>query len=404
MARWLALAVAVAIGCSPQAPIIEVEREPPAPTADEQLEGVAALVETVPSETTLGSDDIADTHDVWLAMIDGAAHSIDIGQFYAAGSPGPDRFDAVVEALARATGRGVKVRVLVDVLFAAQYRKSLGQLERVAMVRTTDVWRPGVQHAKYFVVDGRDAYLGSANLDWRSLEHIHEIGVRVESKELGRQLADLFERDWRRADGTEVAWGNATWGAVPLVGGGSLRLVASPDSALPDAQAFELAALVDALARAKRHAAIQLLDYDPSHRDGRPFVALDEAIRAAAARGVRVRLLASHWQARHMTAIKALHEVENVEVALVTIPPARSGFIPFARVAHAKYAAFDGQRAWIGSSNWKGDYFHGGRNVGVVIEDSPLVAQLEGVFGEVWLSGLAELVAPHRSYQVPRIQ
>src|SRR5690606_18276050 len=97
-------------------------------------------------------------------------------------------------------------------------------------------------------------------------------------------------------------------------------------------------------------------------------------------------------------------EVENVEVALVTIPPARSGFIPFARVAHAKYAAFDGQRAWIGSSNWKGDYFHGGRNVGVVIEDSPLVAQLEGVFGEVWLSGLAELVDPHRSYQVPRIQ
>jgi phosphatidylserine/phosphatidylglycerophosphate/cardiolipin synthase-like enzyme len=402
MPRWLAIVMAV--GCSPPAPALEVERDATPTFETEVAEATVALVESVPSETMLGSEDIDDTHDVWLAMIDGATRAIDVGQFYAAGRPGSDRFDDVVAALERARGRGVKVRVLVDRLFAAEYRQSLEELGRVATVRTTDAWHPGVHHAKYLVVDARDAYLGSANLDWRSLEHIHEIGVRVGSKHVGAELADLFERDWRRAEGAGANWGDARWNVVPLLGGGSLRLVASPEGALPDPTAFELDALIEALSRAEQRAAIQLLDYDAAYRDGRPFVALDAAIREAAGRGVRIRILTSHWQATHMAAVQALHAIENVEVALLTVPPARAGFIPFARVAHAKYAAFDGAWAWIGSSNWKGDYFHTGRNVGVVLEGSPLVAQLEGIFGKLWLSGLAELVDPQRSYPPPRLQ
>ena len=36
----------------------------------------------------------------------------------------------------------------------------------------------GVQHAKFFIVDGEEVFLGSQNFDWRALKHIHELGVR----------------------------------------------------------------------------------------------------------------------------------------------------------------------------------------------------------------------------------
>ena len=55
---------------------------------------------------------------------------------------------------------------------------------------------PGVLHAKYFVVDGRDAYLGSQNFDYRSLEHIFEIGVHTDSPAVATGLERVFESDW----------------------------------------------------------------------------------------------------------------------------------------------------------------------------------------------------------------
>lgn len=403
-ASRLALALALA-ACAP-APITPLPAPSPAPIADaeEQAEASARLVESVPVGTELGSKAIQDTHEAWIGMIEGASRSIDVGQLYAADGPGRDRFDEVVGALQAASMRGVKVRVLVDALFTSSYAASLARLERFAEVRVTEAWKPGIQHCKYLVVDERELYVGSANLDWRSLEHIHELGLRVTSPQLGRTLADLFARDWRLAEGGEPSWGDASWPTVELVRGGSLRLVASPAGALPDPAASELAALVEAFAAAKERAAIQLLDYDAAHRDGRPFTKLDDAIRAAAARGVHVRILLSDWQMKNMEAVKALHQLDNIEVALVTIPRAAQGFIPFARVIHAKYAAFDGRLAWLGSSNWKGDYFEGGRNVGVMIEGSPLVAELEQIFGSVWMSGYAELVDPRARYRPPRIE
>lgn len=404
MDRLILLGVALLAACAPAPRTVEPSPETPPATTGEEVEAVASLVESVPRGTSLGSPTIDDTHDVWIDMIRSATTRVDIGQFYAADGPGADRFDEIGEALAAAARRGVEVRILVDGLFAETYGDTLARLEALATVRTTDAWRPGVQHAKYLVVDGRDLYVGSANFDWRSLEHIHEIGLRVEGKGLGEQLADLFERDWRRADGGDARWGDVAWEAATLAQGGRLRLVASPKGALPDANAWELDALLHAFRAAEDRIVIQLLDYDAAYRDGRPFTLLDDAIRAAAGRGVRVRMMLSHWQAKDMKAVKALAEVEGIEIALVTIPTAPTGFIPFARVAHAKYAAFDGAEAWIGSSNWKGDYFDGGRNVGVMVESPALVADLEGVFGTLWLSGLAEVVDPQRDYPAPRIQ
>ena len=46
----------------------------------------------------------------------------------------------------------------------------------------------GVLHAKGMIVDGRTFFLGSQNWDWRALEHIHELGVRVRHPDLARGM------------------------------------------------------------------------------------------------------------------------------------------------------------------------------------------------------------------------
>jgi len=105
------------------------------------------------------------------------------------------------------------------------------------------------------------------------------------------------------------------------------------------------------------------------------------------ARGVRVRLLVSHWGAKDEGLVRLAHDLAPPsQVRILTIPPWSGGEIPFARVAHAKYAVLDGARAWVGTSNWEGDYFLKSRNVSVLVEGASFATTLDGVFEDGWSS------------------
>ena len=73
----------------------------------------------------------------------------------------------------------------------------------------------------------------------------------------------------------------------------------------------------------------------------------------------------------------------------MTIPQWSGGEVPFARVAHAKFAIFDGRRAWIGTSNWEGDYFAKSRNVSVFIEGGAVPSRAQALFNEDFLGQYA---------------
>ena len=56
-------------------------------------------------------------------------------------------------------------------------------------------------HSKFIVVDNRDFYLGSANLDWRSLNQKMELGVYVKNCNcLAQDLANIFDTYWHSAN------------------------------------------------------------------------------------------------------------------------------------------------------------------------------------------------------------
>jgi phosphatidylserine/phosphatidylglycerophosphate/cardiolipin synthase-like enzyme len=355
------------------------------PVSEPEIE----LVESAPVETTLDHADVRDAWQVWLEMIRGAERTLDIAEFYVSDG---SRLSPILAAIEAAAGRGVQVRVLVDSVFAPKYPESLERLGRVPgiEVRRIEVGKlsGGVMHAKYFIVDGRDAYEGSQNFDWRSLEHIQEMGLRVRVPSVVSALGDVFATDWDLAGGGPR---DARHKSASPRADRSFRAVASPRGWLPDESTWDLPQLVALLDGAKTSIHLQVLTYKAASRDGSPFTELDAALRRAAARNVAVELLVSDWNRKPEArpSVDALATVPGITVRYLTIPPASSGPIPFARVAHAKYLVLDGVRAWVGTSNWEGDYFLRTRNVGVILEKGPIPARLELIFRDGWTSAYA---------------
>jgi phosphatidylserine/phosphatidylglycerophosphate/cardiolipin synthase-like enzyme len=366
------------------------------------------LVESVPLETTLDHASVPNAPEIWPAMIDGAEHTIDFAEFYASDVPEGDhasqsRLGPVVSAIERAIARGVRVRFLADAVFAPKYPETLARLSRAgAIVRILDVAKTsgGILHAKYFVVDGRDTFLGSQNFDWRSLDHIFEMGVRVGSRRFAGAVSDVFETDWALAGGAAPSSRVTTHGAVDdavTTSGERLSFVASPRGWLPSEGSWDLPRMVGMIDSATRSVRVEVLTYKTKDRAGEPFTTLDDALRRAAARGIDVRLLVSDWSAKPGSdareALEALAQLHHADVRVITIPKWSGGDVPFARVAHAKYMTVDGTRAWVGTSNWEGDYFTKSRNVGVIVDAGALPRSLELVFDSAWTSAYTKPLA-----------
>ncbi len=377
---------------------------PAAPPLPRSPSPAVELVESAPVETALDHPDIPNAGDVWLAMIAGATRSIDVAQFYAVSAPG-SRLEAVVQAIEAAADRGVAVRFLLETIFLSKYpdlARRLGARKNVT-VRAFDASKTmgGILHAKYFVVDGREAYLGSQNFDWRSLDHIQEIGVRVREPRTVAVLAEVFASDYAFAGGEArpIRARAADFPVTVDVGGGpvAVTLVLSPKGFVGDDGLWELPALVALLDGAKRRIEVQMLTYKPAFRDGAPFRTLDDALRRAASRGVSVRLTCADWQDKpgQIEPLQDLARTPNIEVKLIHVPAWSGGDVPFARVVHAKYLVVDETEvAWVGTSNWEGDYFVKSRNVGLVLRGGPFAERLHRVFSDGWSGPYAKPVTP----------
>ena len=370
------------------------------------------LVETVPSGTELGSADLPDTQPTWLELVEGAETSIDLGFFYAVEKEG-SKLEEVWQAVERAGERGIRVRFLTDTVFEKTYPESIARLVDAPTVeyRAYDMREDtdGVMHAKYFVVDGRHSYVGSANFDWRSLEHIVELGVRLDSPELGRVFAWIFEHDWALAGGeTPPEWDAKSAPEFPVelsFLGEPTRVwpAVSPPTRLGDPDWFDLPRLLAWIDTAESRVWLQAMRYRTIGYDKAYWHELESALRRAAARGVDVRLQVADWckERGYVEGLKSLAVLPNVDVHFVTVPEDPEGFISFARVIHSKFLVVDDRRAWVGSSNASRSYFYKGRNVGVFLEGRRVNARLSRLYGDLWRSELSSAVDPAADYEPP---
>ncbi|WP_416426976.1 phospholipase D-like domain-containing protein [Pseudomonas sp. App30] len=393
---WLALALLLAL---------------PAARADFSIPGFE-LVHTVPLATTLQTPDLRAPGPVWMQLFDNARHSIDIEQFYAVDHPG-SVMEQVIKHLQAAGERGVKIRFLLeDKGQKLSDPATLARLRAIpnlsfAVLPYAQLTGNGIIHAKFMVVDGKQAFVGSQNFDWRSMEHIHETGMLISEAQMAAQVQAIFNQDWA----AEQALSQHQPVPQPAQGAPAPRtgnyLVASPARFNPPGVGDSEQELPQLLAEAKHEVRVQLLDYaplsyGPDHT--RPYYpVIDNALRAAAARGVLVKLMVSDWNTAEpeLDYLKSLAVLPNVQVRIVTIPEAPTGFIPYARVTHSKTMEIDGQVAWVGTSNWLGGYMDKSRNLEVVMRNPAMATRVGQLHAQLWDSPYAHLLQLDKTYPPP---
>jgi phosphatidylserine/phosphatidylglycerophosphate/cardiolipin synthase-like enzyme len=381
------------------------------------------LVETRPVETTLGNPALPSALGTWVKLIEGAQKTLDIEQFYVSTWP-HEPMDDVLGTIGAAAKRGVRVRLLLDAGMVRTYPRVADSLARLPgfAVRLVDYRRiaGGVQHSKYFLVDGETVFLGSQNFDWRALKHIHELGVRIRDRRVTADFQRVFELDWamgtpvgQTPDTTRVALaaqvpharGTLPYHIVQAPGDTVLLWPSwSPRRFIPDTTLWDQDLIVRTLDRAQHEIVLQLLTYSPGDRRLRDE-SLDQALRRAAGRGANVRLIISDWEtgSSGLKALQELARVPGIEVKLSTVPEWSGGYIPFGRVEHCKYVVVDTLWTWVGTSNWSPDYFYSSRNLAVTMRNRPLARDARAIFETSWQAPGAAPLAPDSTYK-PKVR
>ncbi len=371
------------------------------------------LVYTAPVETALQADDLRNTAEVWQQMFDAAKTRIDLGQFYVANQQG-SLLDGVLQHLKAAGERGVKIRFLMEEKgIRISTPETLEQLKAIPNLELRIIpyqrLSGGILHAKYLLVDGEQAFVGSQNFDWRALAHIHETGLRISDAGVVGQIQAIFEQDWQAqallvADKPVPQLPYQPKAETPQ----GNYLVASPRAYNPAGVIDSQVELPRLLASAKQRVRVQVMDYAPlsyGPEHSRPYYAvIDNALRSAAARGVKIELMVANWNTKKpdIAWLKSLAVVPNVQIKIVTVPPASSGFIPFARVIHSKMMIIDDETAWIGTSNWTGGYLDNSRNLELVLHSPVMSQRVDKLYSQLWDSVYAEPIKLDYDYPAPK--
>lgn len=372
------------------------------------------LAESVPAETILGQMNIPRTGDVWLKMINEAKESIDIEMFYFANEKGQP-LEEILSALKTAAGRGVQIRIIVDSGFYANNNdKSVDELEGIQniSIRKIPMGRiaGGIMHAKYFIVDNENLFIGSQNMDWRALIHIHEIGARVKNKDLAKSFSEVFTTDWEYcgevfSNQVYVGYNNSSnpvtinstkYGKIILYPAFSPVKINFPGMNSEEEELLKI------IKNTKDSLLIQMYSYSPKAKNAKNYYdTIDIAIRDAASRGIKIKIIFSDWAIRDLATdfIKSLSAVPGIQIKFSSIPQYSGGFIPYSRVEHCKYFIADNNISWISTSNWEWGYFYNSRNATLIIDNIKINSDLNGIFQADWYGPYTYFVDINKKYE-----
>lgn len=372
---------------------------------DEECRG--ELVETVPIGVVFEEQlNLTATHKAFLNLIDNAQQSIQIASFYWTMLCNDTEFsikescsrgEAVINSLVNALQRSVKVQIAVsgdssaikgsaDLVILRSYGAEIVAVDFDRLVGA------GVLHTKFIIVDEKSFYLGSANMDWRSISEVKETGILVQNcVQLTEDLAKIFKVYWilGKPDAKipphwpeELATQFNISNPMNLkLSGQSVKvfLSNSPPQMNPSGRTNDIDAILHAIDTAESFIGIEVMDYSPSFLYGsnKYWPVIDDALRKAVfERPLQVNFLSSEWKytRRNMRlSLRSLDQLSKIKnggdlsVKLVSIPATKEqAKVDHSRVNHSKFIVTD-KLIYIGTSNWSADYFVNTGGVGLTI-------------------------------------
>lgn len=271
-----------------------------------------------------------------VQLIQGARKSIDFEMYEAS-----DR--GVLAALAQAAGRGVKVRAILEPSPYKARGFNQGAYDELSAAGAAVEWDKEpvrLDHAKYMVVDGQTAEVGTENFTYSGFNRNREYAVVTSDQQTVSVLEALFAADF--------AGGNPP--AVPA------GIVVAPINAD--------ASLTGLISSAKHTILIEDEElYDPS--------VVDELAQKEQA-GVQVQVVLPSSEARWSSDFAALGSVVHYLQA------------PY---IHAKAIVVDGATAFVGSENLSTSSLDDNREVGLIVSDPAVVKGLASTVAGDWDQG-----------------
>ncbi|XP_030622660.1 phospholipase D4 [Chanos chanos] len=370
-------------------------------------------------------------YKAWSDLLSMAEEQVDIASFYwsltgedinvnsSTDQPGRN----ILEQIKYMPSRNVSVRVVTSIPTLASnstdlkvLRQNGVQVRRVNFGHLTG----GILHTKFWIVDRKHLYIGSANMDWRSLTQVKEVGAVIYNcSHLASDLHKIFLSYWvmgHRNASLPNPWPSSFDTLInqekPLLVNLSgvpsqVYISGSPPVFCPHSRTKDLDAILSAIAEAERFIHIALMEYLPLSQFSRPkryWPVIDDAIRGSVfERNVSVRLLVSCGRNSDPTMLPFLQSLAalqypdsnvHLEVKIYIVPVGNHSDIPYARVNHNKYMVTD-KVAYVGTSNWSADYFSSTAGVGLVVSHDTINStyprdtfqeQLKKVFERDWES------------------
>ncbi|XP_016310945.1 phospholipase D3-like isoform X2 [Sinocyclocheilus anshuiensis] len=395
------------------------------------------LVESVPEGLSFpsGSPHLQSISDTWTNLLNKANRSVHIGAFYftlrdsdlGLTEPSSVLGKKVFNQLKQLEPKGVKLKIAVNA--PQPYIADTDELVATgAEVRGVDLQSitGGILHTKLWVVDKKHMYLGSANMDWRSLTQVKEVGVSVEDCScLAQDASRIFDVYWdvgAQKNGSLPPFWPGRFSALssskyPLAvkfNGVPARvyLSSSPPPLSSHGRSDDLSSILSVIADAERFLYVSVMDYLPMSQFTEPirfWPVIDSALReAACTRGVEVKLLVSCWSHSpgamfvFLQSLSVLNKPPlscSIHAKVFEVPSTREQQrIPFAHVNHAKYMVTD-RVVYIGTSNWSENYFTQTAGVGLVVNQTgsavgqgqkTIQSQMQEIFQRDWHSEYAQ--------------
>ncbi|XP_025031443.1 phospholipase D3-like isoform X2 [Python bivittatus] len=349
-------------------------------------------------------------YQAWMDLLSGANSTVEIAAFYFTlrdsdlhmEEPSAKQGLDVFNLLRSLPSRGVKLEIAVNSPQSSE--DDTDELVRhgadVRYVNMTQL-TGGIVHTKLWVVDRKHIYIGSANMDWRSLTKVKELGVVLYNcsclaKDLHRIFA-MYQALGKEGASIPTTWPRKFAAESSLEEPRKLQLngvearvyiSSSPPVLCSAGRTSDLTAILSTIEDAEKFIYISVMDYEPQClfcKTERFWPVIDNALRTAACdKRVTVRLLIGCWQHSRQNMFvfleslmvlrrKPLHCPIDVKLFVV---PTEGEQIPYTYVNHNKYMVTD-RVAYIGTSNWSEDYFLHTTGVGLIVNQSDVAPEAQ---------------------------
>lgn len=437
----------------------------------------AYFLESIPNDLTdLYSDNTQYTPQKLIQLINQATHQLDIMAMYWELFPsqenklvftdeqlealGASYGKMLYEALSDAAERGVKIRIIQNGNWYTETHPELDALVEkypenvnIFVVKMTDWYGTGVMHQKIWIFDQKTIYLGSANMDWKALTQVKELGIVIEDERtVIKDLLNYFDT-WENLSKIEEpttiqffdtrfqierqvpAWSiqldekqrlqspletasrsfnidspmnillNDEWGEAFITG--------APQEICTNGRSFDEDGILYTLHDAQETICLSVMDFAPTSFYNESNIwwddLFDALIQAVITRQIHVRLLISHWANSRPIIDSYLRALETTAKASKADLYTQSGKLEIKRFImpgwnrtaglQALFPPFSrvnhtkfivtDRRINVGTSNLTWDYFYSTAGTSFNCNHLGLVQNLQAIFDRDWYSQYA---------------